>query len=152
MRYAIPIRQAMTTTPLHVTSDTRLDSVARLMANCNLGEVIICDDGKVTGVITDRDITCRAIAFGKNPTVTTAGEIMTAPAVTVGADEPLDRAIELMEQERIRRIPVIEADGKLVGILSQVDIAMKVSEGSAGHLLAAGGTADFVHQLTRSGH
>ena len=147
MRYGIPVRDAMTTTPMHVTSDTTLDEVARLMANCNLGEVVISDDGSVNGVITDRDITCRAVATGMNVLTTRVSEIMTSPVVTVRAGEPLDRAIELMKREKIRRIPVIDERGTLLGILSQVDIALRVSEGSAGHLLATGGTADAVHQL-----
>jgi CBS domain-containing protein len=127
----------MTPNPIFSTPDATVESVARLMANTNCGEIPICKDGKVVGIVTDRDVTCRTVARGVNPSLAKANDIMTLLPVTIYADDPLRKAIEVMEQEAVRRLPVVDANGVMVGILSQVDVAVRASQRKAGHLLAA---------------
>lgn len=136
MRLNARVRDVMTANPISSTPDASVESLARLMSDTNCGEIPICRDGKVVGIVTDRDVTCRTIARGLNPSYTKAGDIMTLLPVTVFDDDPLRRAIEVMEEESIRRVPVVDANGTMVGILSQVDVAMRASQRKAGHMLA----------------
>lgn len=136
MRLTTRIRDVMTPNPIFATPDASVESVARLMADSNCGEIPICQGGKVVGILTDRDLACRAIAGGRNPAQTKAKDIMTMLPVTVFANDPLQNAIEVMEQESIRRVPVVDANGTMVGIISQVDVAARASRRKAGRLLA----------------
>ena len=136
MRLNARVRDVMTANPICSTPDASVESLARLMSDTNCGEIPICRDGKVVGIVTDRDVTCRTIARGLNPTHTKAGDIMTLLPVTVFDDDPLRKAIEVMEEESVRRVPVVDANGTMVGILSQVDVAMRASQRKAGHMLS----------------
>lgn len=136
MRLNARVRDVMTSNPICSTPDASVEALARLMSDTNCGEIPICKDGKVVGIVTDRDITCRTIARGLNPTQTKAGDIMTLLPVTVFDDDPLRKAIEVMEEESIRRVPVVDANGMMVGILSQVDVAIRASQRKAGHMLS----------------
>lgn len=136
MRLNARVRDVMTPNPICSPPEASVIAVARQMSNMNCGEIPICRDGKVVGIVTDRDVTCRTIARGLDPAQTKAGDIMTLLPVTVYADDPLRRAIALMEQESIRRVPVVDANGEMVGILSQVDVATRASQRKAGHMLA----------------
>ena len=79
--------------------------------------------GHPVGVITDRDIVCRVVADGQDPASHTAGEFMSRPVFTVGADAPIDEVLSVMEEHRIRRVPVLDGDGCCAGIIAQADIA-----------------------------
>lgn len=136
MRMNVKVREVMTPNPIFALPEATVEAVARLMADTNCGEIPICKDGRVVGIVTDRDITCRTVARGVDPKRTRAGDIMTRLPVTIFADDPLRKAIEVMEQEVIRRLPVVDGDGVLIGILSQVDVAMRASQRKAGHMLA----------------
>jgi CBS domain-containing protein len=136
MRLTAKVRDVMTANPICSTPEASVESVARLMSDTNCGEIPICRDGKVVGIVTDRDVTCRTIARGLNPSHTKAGDIMTLLPVTVFDDDPLRKAIDVMDEESVRRVPVVDASGQIVGILSQVDVAMRASQRKAGHLLA----------------
>lgn len=137
MRLNVRIRDVMTSNPIFSMPDASVQDVARLMVETNCGEIPICRDGKVVGIITDRDLACRITASGRDPAQTKARDIMTMLPVTVFAEDSLRTAIEMMEQEAIRRVPVVDGDGTLVGIVSQVDVASRASRRKAGQLLAA---------------
>jgi len=126
----------MTPNPISSTPESSVESVARLMSDTNCGEIPICKNGKVVGIVTDRDVTCRTVARGLSPTETKAGDIMTLLPVTVFDDDLLRKAIEVMEIEGVRRVPVVDGNGFMVGILSQVDVAVRASQRKAGHMLA----------------
>lgn len=136
MRLNPKIREVMTPNPISSTPDATVESVARLMADTNCGEIPICKEGRVVGILTDRDITCRSVAFGRDPSKTKASDIMTLLPITVFADDPLQSAMEVLEQEAIRRVPVVDANGLMIGIVSQVDVATHASRRKAGQLLA----------------
>jgi CBS domain-containing protein len=137
MRFDARVRDIMTPNPIFSPPDASIQSVARLMSETNCGEIPICKDGKVVGIVTDRDVTCRTVARGLDPSLTRASDVMTLLPVTVYENDPVRKAIEVMEQEAVRRVPVVDANGVMVGILSQVDIAVRASERKAGRLLVS---------------
>jgi CBS domain-containing protein len=106
--------------------EATLQSVAQLMVQYDCGEIPVVvsqEDPRPVGVVTDRDIVCRAIAEGRDPTSVRADEVMTAPAITVTLDTPFDDCLALMRDRKIRRLPVLDAQGRIAGIIAQADIA-----------------------------
>ncbi|UHQ19245.1 CBS domain-containing protein [Lysobacter sp. KIS68-7] len=119
------VTSVMTGNPACCTADTPLRDVARMMVDNDCGEIPVVDDkGQPVGVVTDRDITVRIVAEARDTMSATAGDAMTKPAKTVREDSSLKDATELMESAKIRRIPVVDAGGKLTGIVSVADIAL----------------------------
>jgi CBS domain-containing protein len=106
-----------------------------MMLDLDCGSLPICgDDGKLKGMITDRDIVLRCVAAGRDPREMTAGELATGKPYWVDADASVDAAIEIMERHQVRRLPVI-VDHKMVGIISQGDIARNYTEERVGELV-----------------
>ena len=120
------IKSVMTRTPVCCKPADTVDKVAKLMLDHDCGEIPVCDGPRLVGVITDRDITCRAVATGKDPADVQAGEIMTRHVFTVFETDAIDVALELMEDRLVRRLPVLGDDGKVVGIVSQADLMARV--------------------------
>ena len=117
-------RDVMTPDPACCSPNTTLDLVAKMMVQNNCGEIPIVDtSNRPVGVVTDRDIVCRIVAEGKNPSGYTAESCMTTGVVAVRADAPLDEVISTMEAHKIRRVPVVDDGGCCSGIISQADIA-----------------------------
>ena len=107
------------------------------MRERDIGEVIVAEDGRICGVVTDRDLVVRALAEERDPAGTTIGEICSRQLVTVAPDDDLTAAGDLMRDRAVRRIPVVEA-GKPVGIVSMGDLAVERDPHSAvGHISAA---------------
>jgi CBS domain-containing protein len=120
------IEELMTKNPKCCTKDTSLREVARMMVDCDCGEIPIVDSAaslKPIGVITDRDIVCRTVAQGKNPLDLKARDCMTTPAVTCTPDATVEECCRVMEERQVRRIPVVDRNGRLCGIVSQADLA-----------------------------
>ena len=109
------VREIMTRNPICCTPNERLDKVALMMLEHDCGEIPITENGKLLGVITDRDIACRGVAHRK-ALDTPVRELMTRKPFTITADVHVDHAIELMEMKQVRRVPVVNATGELVGI------------------------------------
>ena len=129
-------KDIMTPSPQCCTGETTLNDVANLMVEADCGEIPITDSAnRLVGVITDRDIVCRAVAKGKNPSAVTAAEIMTEPVVCVNEDSSLDDVMSVMEENQIRRVPVVDASGCCCGIISQADVALNAREGQVGELV-----------------
>jgi CBS domain-containing protein len=134
----VRVKEVMTTNPVCCSPDTPLQEVARLMVECDCGEVPVVDNqqsGRPIGVITDRDIVVRTLAEGRNPLDLTARDCMTTKVVTVTQDQSVNECCELMERHQIRRVPVVDAAGCCCGIVSQADIARRVSQQTAGELV-----------------
>jgi CBS domain-containing protein len=127
----------MTPNPIACVPETKLSEVARIMLERNCGAVPIIDksSSKPVGMITDRDITCRTVAAGKNPLDLTAGSIMTEKIFTVRDEDEVEKCLKLMEEKQVRRIPVVDAAGKFVGMVSQADIAQQLPEHETAELL-----------------
>jgi CBS domain-containing protein len=116
-------RDVMTTDPACCSPNTTIDQVARMMVQNDCGEIPVVDtSNRPIGVVTDRDIVCRSVAEGQNPTGHTVESVMTRHVVTVRSDAPLDDVISTMEQHQIRRVPVVDEDGCCTGIIAQADI------------------------------
>ena len=111
--------------PLAVLTTTRFDEAARLMAEFGIGDVIVTDpsSGGVVGMLTDRDITVRLVARDLSPAGTEVGGISTNEPSTVAATEEVTAAVAVMRRDSIRRLPVVDDDGKPVGIVSIEDLA-----------------------------
>ena len=143
------IKEVMTANPTCCKPTDKLDSVAKLMLDHDCGEIPVCDGTKLIGVITDRDITCRAVAVGKTPANVPVSEVMTRDVHTIAEDDKLEEALELMEKKLVRRLPVVNDSGRIVGIVSQADLVAKapmlkvartirsVSKRTRGHARAA---------------
>jgi CBS domain-containing protein len=129
-------RDVMTPDPACCTLNTTLDQVAKLMAYNDCGESPVLDTAdQPIGDITDRDIVCRVVAEGKNPSAYTVEHYMTQPVVTVRADAPLDEVVSTMEKHQIRRVPVVDDRGCCAGIIAQADIAWTGGEHDVAELV-----------------
>jgi CBS domain-containing protein len=104
------------------------------MADLDVGVMPVCDGDHLVGMLTDRDITIRAIARGAEPS-TPVREIMSTTVRYGFEDEPIDRARDAMKRHRIRRLPILDANRRLVGIVSLGDLATEADTGNAGDVL-----------------
>jgi CBS domain-containing protein len=133
------IQEAMTSAPRTVESSTTVEEAARTMASEDVGSLPIVDGDRLVGVVTDRDLTTRVLAEGKDGG-TTVGEIASKDVVTIDPQQSLEEAARLMAQHQLRRLPVVEEDGKLVGIVAQADLA------KLGHDALTGETVQQISQ------
>ena len=132
------VKDIMTDEPTCCTSDDKLQHVAQLMCEKNCGVIPVVDSKKTmkpVGVITDRDIVCRTLAKGKNPLESIAKDFMTKSAITVRLETGVEECCQLMEQNQIRRIPVVDQSGACCGIVAQADVARRASESTTVALL-----------------
>lgn len=104
-----------------------LSEVAALMRDGDMGAVPVVDEGKLIGIVTDRDIVVRSVAEGKADASTVA-DAMTAELFTVRPDDFAFEAIRLMGDKQVRRIPVVGANGELAGIISMADVALEMED------------------------
>lgn len=129
------VRDIMTGDPACCSPETSVQEAARLMVENDCGEIPVVDkQGAPVGVITDRDIACRCVAEGKRLDMPVS-EAMSAPAVTVAEDASLDDCCALMEENQVRRVPVVDANGKCCGIVAQADIARTADEDRTAELV-----------------
>src|SRR5919205_1131764 len=114
------VKDIMTTEVECCSPTTNLVDVAQRMVECDCGEIPVCDDQrKPVGAVTDRDIVCRLVAKRANPLEKTAQDCMSSPVITAQPDMALEDAARLMEQYQVRRLPVVDGNGALCGIVSQ---------------------------------
>jgi CBS domain-containing protein len=125
----------MTDRPRAVTPETTISEAAQLMKNDEIGSLPILEGEQLTGMVTDRDIVIRAIAEGKDPRGMPVREVASRELVTVHADEDLSSALQLMASQQVRRLPVVDDDGRLVGILAQADVALEAKEKAVGEMV-----------------
>ena len=129
-------RELMTPDPTCVKEDETLVDAARKMRDLDVGALPICgSDDRLKGMLTDRDIVVKCLAQGGDPNTATAGDLAEGKPVTVGADDDVRVALEMMQKHQVRRLPVID-DHKLVGIISQADVARELSAGQTGETVA----------------
>jgi CBS domain-containing protein len=129
------IRDLMTTNPRSLESGSTVMDAARLMRDEDAGLIPVVEGGKLVGTVTDRDIAIRVVAEGKSPESITVGDIASRELVTIDPQQELDEALRLMARHQIRRLPVVEEDGRLVGIVAQADIARHASDTQTGDLV-----------------
>ncbi|MDB5050748.1 MAG: hypothetical protein JWO30_3819 [Fibrobacteres bacterium] len=125
------IKEIMTENPICCVRETALEEVARMMVENDCGAIPVVEDQeswKPVGIITDRDITVRAVAEGRNPLEMTAEEVMTISPVTVREDASVEECIREMEAHQLRRVLIVDANQSCSGIVSVADIALHTGE------------------------
>lgn len=143
------VREVMTADPACCTADTPLADVAKMMVDCDCGAIPVVDNQdnkKPVGMITDRDITIRTVAEGKNPLDLTASDAMTKNVRTVTPETSLEECCNLMEEHQIRRIAVVDKNGSCCGMIAQADIAINADDRKTAEVVqevskGAGGSA-----------
>jgi CBS domain-containing protein len=124
------VREVMTDAPLAVGVETSVAETARLMREQSVGVVLVMAGEQLHGLVTDRDLVVRAAAEGGDPGAIPVRMACSEQLATIGPDEPLGRAVELMRQGAVRRLPVVDG-GRPVGIVSLGDLAVERDPGSA---------------------
>ena len=130
-------RDIMTASPECARIGDSILDVAKTLARLDVGALPICGaDDALEGMVTDRDIVVKVLAAGRDPSSTTDGYLAEPDVVSVGSGESIHHALQLMAMHQIRRLPVVDG-GKLVGIISQADIARNWEEEDVGELVEA---------------
>jgi CBS domain-containing protein len=129
------IRDVMTKNPCAIDADKPVAYAAKMMRDEDVGLAPIIEGQKLVGTLTDRDIATRVVAEGKDPQSTTVREVATRRVVTIDPDQDLDEALRLMAQNQVRRLPVVEEDGKLAGVVAQADVARHASDRQTGEVV-----------------
>jgi CBS domain-containing protein len=124
------VREIMTRNVVTLPRDASIVEAARLMRDNGIGDVVVTDGDRAEGIVTDRDIVIRAVADGKEPGSVRLDQVVSEDLTAVAPDDPVDRAVQIMRERAIRRLPVVEA-GKPVGIVSLGDLAVEHDPGSA---------------------
>lgn len=129
------IRDAMTSKPCAIDTDKSVAYAAKMMRDEDVGFAPIVEGNRLVGAVTDRDIAVKVVAEGKDPETTPAREIASTDLVTVYPDQKLDEALQLMARNQVRRLPVVEQDGQLVGVLAQADVAQEADAAETGRMV-----------------
>jgi CBS domain-containing protein len=132
------VKEVMTANPACCTPETPLPEVARMMVDNDCGEIPVVENkqSKIpVGVVTDRDIVCRTIAKDKNPLDLTAADGMSKPIATVSPETSVEECCRIMQEKQIRRVPVVDANGAICGIVALADIALQSRSGVAGEVI-----------------
>lgn len=124
------VREIMTARPVVCPSTATVSEAAAIMRDRDIGDVLVEEQGRLCGILTDRDIVVRGVAEGRDVGPLPVGEMMSGDLVAVSADSSVDDAIELMRSRALRRMPVVEGD-HVVGIVSLGDLAVERDPGSA---------------------
>lgn len=119
------IRDVMTPNPLAMPASASVMEAAQLMRGSDIGDVIVVEGDRLVGILTDRDIVVRALAEGADPHATAVGDICSRELSTVRPTESVGSAVRLMREKAIRRLPVVEETGQVVGIVSIGDVAVE---------------------------
>lgn len=129
------VQDIMSANPACCTPSSTIEQAAQLMAAHDCGEIPVLDErGCPMGVVTDRDIACRAVAQGRSPQ-TRVMDVMSVPAITVSRQTSVEECCEIMEDNQIRRVPVVDSQGVCCGMVAQADLAIRGSEEMAGELV-----------------
>jgi CBS domain-containing protein len=131
------IEMAMHKGATWVSPDTPIKEVAALMKKEDIGSVPVGENDRLVGMITDRDLALRVLPDGADPTTLKAGDVMTKGIVYCRTDQSIEDAIHLMEDRKIRRLPVINDKKRLVGMLSLGDVSHHASRELSGELMQA---------------
>ena len=136
-------KEVMTKDPKTCAPTDTVERAAQLMKSEDVGPIpIVGDNGKLEGIITDRDIVLKVVAEGQDPKTTTLAGVMTTDVITCTADGDIEATLDLMEDNQVRRIPVVDASGRLVGIISQADVATRLDDSEK--------TAELVEDISKA--
>ena len=126
------LKELMTTDVKVIHPDAILKDAAAIMDDVDVGALPVCDGDRLVGIITDRDIVIRSISAGQDPNSTRVRDAMTSPVIYCFEDQTVDEVAKMMEDKQIRRLPVLNRDKRLVGIVALGDIAVEPAEEKLG--------------------
>ena len=132
------VKDLMSFHPHCCTPQTTLRDAAQMMCDCDCGALPVVEYGdrdRPIGIITDRDIACRAVAKGKDPMKTLVDDCMSKHLSTIDQDASIEECCNAMERSKIRRMLVVNGKGQLCGIVSQADVALRMAEDQAAELV-----------------
>jgi CBS domain-containing protein len=129
------IREVMSDNPCAIDAEKPVSYAAKMMKDEDVGFAPIVEGQRLVGTVTDRDIAIKVVAEGRDPQSPTVREIASTNLVTVDPQQNLDEALRLMASNQVRRLPVVEEDGKLVGVLAQADVAQHATDQKTGELV-----------------
>ena len=129
------IRDLMTANPCAIDAEMPVAYAAKMMRDEDVGLAPIVQGDKLVGTLTDRDIAIRVVAEGRDPESTAVREVASSDLVTIDPAQGLDEALRLMAQHQVRRLPVVEEDGRLVGVLAQADVARHGDDSQTGQVV-----------------
>lgn len=129
------VKEIMSKDVVCADQNDTLISIARKMRERKIGAIPVCNSGKLVGVVTDRDIVTRAVAEDRNLKTTTARQVMSKTPISSRESETVEDVVHLMEQKRVRRLPVMNSKDHLVGIVSLDDIAVHTPHELSGEVL-----------------
>jgi len=135
--------EVMTADPVFCIPRDTAQHAAQLMNELDIGAVPVCDSNtqKLVGIVTDRDLALRVVAVGRDSEVTHVSQIMTTELFTCRPEDNIDCAFEAMERQQVRRVPIVDRDNRLVGIIAHGDLATR--------LRAPEKTAEAVTEISR---
>ena len=129
------VREVMTSNPCTIDADKSVAYAAKMLRDEDVGVAPIVEGDRLVGVLTDRDIAVRVVAEGRDPVQVKAREVASGDLVTLDPDQDLDEALRLMARHQVRRLPVVEEDGRVVGIVAQADVAHEADERKTGEVV-----------------
>ncbi len=129
------VQELMSSNPKTVQPGHSVVDAAKVMRDEDVGLVPVVESNRLVGTLTDRDIAIRVVADGKDAGSIKVQEIASTDLVTVDPQQGLDEALKLMAKHQVRRLPVIEEDGRLVGIVAQADVARRADDSQTGELV-----------------
>jgi CBS domain-containing protein len=129
------IRDVMTSNPCTIDAEKSVAYAAKMLRDEDVGLAPIVEGGKLIGMLTDRDIAIRVVAEGRDPGQVKVRDVASKQVVTIDPQQDLDEALRIMAKHQVRRLPVVEEDGQLVGVVAQADIAREGDEKKTGKLV-----------------
>jgi CBS domain-containing protein len=129
------IKDVMTSDPCTIDAGKSVAYAAKMMRDEDVGLAPIVEGDKLIGMLTDRDIAIRVVAEGKDPDQVTVREVASKQVVTIDPQQDLDEALRIMAKHQVRRLPVVEEDGRLVGVVAQADVAREGDDKETGQLV-----------------
>jgi len=129
------VREVMTSNPCSIDADKSVAYAAKMMRDEDVGIAPIVEGDRLVGVLTDRDIAVRVVAESRDPEQVKAAEVASRDVVTLDPEQDLDEALRLMARHQVRRLPVVEEDGRLVGVVAQADVAKVADERHTGEVV-----------------
>ena len=129
------LKDAMTSNPCSIDADKPVSYAAKMMRDEDVGLAPIVEGDRLIGTLTDRDIATRVVAEGRDPDSTSVREVASQDLVTIEPDASLDQALNLMAQHQVRRLPVVEQSGRLVGVVAQADVAEHAEPSETGRMV-----------------
>jgi len=129
------VQDVMTQNPRTVEAAQMVVDAARLMRDENVGIAPVVEGGRLVGTLTDRDVAVRVVAEGRDPGSTSVRDVASTDLVTIDPQQDFEEAVRLMAEHQVRRLPVVEEDGRLVGIIAQADVAQEGDDRQTGQVV-----------------